>query len=405
MWFFFSIFFKWSQLGAHYFLVIFISNSLHVSGNYAPIIRRTDCIYATLLFSSCMGGCLVCCSRPDSYLSWAWRSPQVAVTVSLMPDTVDTVIWAPDDGWRYHPKHVEQFADINKLYTVASCWIIIDTSLEENFTSLNWPKNLFMVCQRRNTLGFMNTCCVRFPKSIMDHLHAKESLSCVFSYFLRSLKWPGIETRQIDGEVKTKRSRRKTNTKQYKVWQPGRKCRNMIFVRKCSREYSRSESVSLCSAGNVRKFTSSQVLLRNSCYERKRLEEYTFFYFFPRLCVLASVQSVWQENILFCGILHTSVRVLTLITNLKTHFSEFVTSKPETFMLNCTFFNCRPAGWRLGNLGLIPIRGIDLSCPWFLHRLQVSHGFVSNATGGIYAVAKRSGRDASHYYALRHCTE
>ena len=47
------------------------------------------------------------------------RSRQVAVTVSITPDTVDTVIWAPDDGWRYHPKHVEQFADINKLYIVA----------------------------------------------------------------------------------------------------------------------------------------------------------------------------------------------------------------------------------------------------------------------------------------------
>jgi len=45
-----------------------------------------------------------------------------------MPDTVDTVIWAPDDGWRYHPKHVQQFADINKLNIVASCWTIIDTS-------------------------------------------------------------------------------------------------------------------------------------------------------------------------------------------------------------------------------------------------------------------------------------
>jgi len=27
------------------------------------------------------------------------RSRQVAVTVSVMPDTVDTVSWAPDDGW------------------------------------------------------------------------------------------------------------------------------------------------------------------------------------------------------------------------------------------------------------------------------------------------------------------
>jgi len=47
------------------------------------------------------------------------RSRQVAVTVSIMPDIVNTVILDLDDGWRYHPKHVEQFADINKLYSVA----------------------------------------------------------------------------------------------------------------------------------------------------------------------------------------------------------------------------------------------------------------------------------------------
>jgi hypothetical protein len=42
-----------------------------------------------------------------------------------IPDTVDTVVCAPDDGWKYHPKHVEQFPDINKLCNVASCWIYI----------------------------------------------------------------------------------------------------------------------------------------------------------------------------------------------------------------------------------------------------------------------------------------
>jgi len=50
----------------------------------------------------------------------------VAITVSIMPDTVDTVICTPDDGWRYQPKHVEQFADV-KMYIVSPCWIIIDT--------------------------------------------------------------------------------------------------------------------------------------------------------------------------------------------------------------------------------------------------------------------------------------
>ena len=32
-------------------------------------------------------------------------------TVWQIPDTVDTVVRPPDDGWWYHPKHVEQFPD------------------------------------------------------------------------------------------------------------------------------------------------------------------------------------------------------------------------------------------------------------------------------------------------------
>jgi len=43
--------------------------------------------------------------------------------VCQIPDAVDTVVCAPDDVWKYHPKHVEQFPDVNKLCNVASCWI------------------------------------------------------------------------------------------------------------------------------------------------------------------------------------------------------------------------------------------------------------------------------------------
>jgi hypothetical protein len=43
--------------------------------------------------------------------------------VLQIPDTVDTVVRAPDDECKYHPKHVEQFPDINKLCNGASCWI------------------------------------------------------------------------------------------------------------------------------------------------------------------------------------------------------------------------------------------------------------------------------------------
>jgi hypothetical protein len=51
------------------------------------------------------------------------RKRQIAVTVWQIPDAVDTVVCVSDDGWKYHPKHVEQFSDINKLCDVASCWI------------------------------------------------------------------------------------------------------------------------------------------------------------------------------------------------------------------------------------------------------------------------------------------
>jgi hypothetical protein len=40
------------------------------------------------------------------------------------------VAYTPDDRWKYHPKHVEQFPDINKLCNIASCWIYIGILLE-----------------------------------------------------------------------------------------------------------------------------------------------------------------------------------------------------------------------------------------------------------------------------------
>jgi hypothetical protein len=51
----------------------------------------------------------------------------LSVTVWQIPDAVDTVVCAPDDGWKYHPKHAEQFSDINKPCNFASCCIYWNT--------------------------------------------------------------------------------------------------------------------------------------------------------------------------------------------------------------------------------------------------------------------------------------
>jgi len=45
------------------------------------------------------------------------------------------IVRAPDDGWRYYPKHVEQFPDINKLCKVASYWIHIGIYLPHDARS------------------------------------------------------------------------------------------------------------------------------------------------------------------------------------------------------------------------------------------------------------------------------
>ena len=75
-----------------------------------PIIRSAhNCIYSI-------------CYLSDRYC-YLPLSRQVAVTVWQIPDAVDTVVCAPDVGWKYHSKYVEQFPDINKLCNFASCWI------------------------------------------------------------------------------------------------------------------------------------------------------------------------------------------------------------------------------------------------------------------------------------------
>jgi hypothetical protein len=57
----------------------------------------------------------------------------VAVTVWQISDAVDRVVCVPDDGWKYHQKHVEQFPDVNKLCNVAYCWIYIGILLGAHY--------------------------------------------------------------------------------------------------------------------------------------------------------------------------------------------------------------------------------------------------------------------------------
>jgi hypothetical protein len=144
-----SIFQYISNKKQRYTVYSYLENVLHVSGGTSTHHQERTQLYLQhlvfvtplLLFAAIveeLEPVWVCCG---------WRTPptahtnrfqnsrkwQIAVTVWQIPDAVYTVICAPDDGWRYHPKHVEQFTHINKLCNVASSWIYIGILLGAHY--------------------------------------------------------------------------------------------------------------------------------------------------------------------------------------------------------------------------------------------------------------------------------
>jgi len=53
---------------------------------------------------------------------------QHLVFVGQIPDTLDTVVCAPDDGWRYNLKHVEQFPDKINCVTLHPVGYILESN-------------------------------------------------------------------------------------------------------------------------------------------------------------------------------------------------------------------------------------------------------------------------------------
>jgi len=80
----------------------------------SPIIRSANnCIYS-IWYLSHRVLCAVGGVWHPQHTQTSSNSSTIAAGSSNLwqiPDAVDTVVCAPDDGWWYHPKHVEQFSD------------------------------------------------------------------------------------------------------------------------------------------------------------------------------------------------------------------------------------------------------------------------------------------------------
>ena len=103
--------------------LFYLETALHVSGWY-----HHPSSGAQTTVSTASGICHTVTAtcrhrgRVGTGLSVLWVA--YAVTVWQIPDAVDTVVCAPDDGWRYHPT-CRAVSGWNKLCNVASCWTYI----------------------------------------------------------------------------------------------------------------------------------------------------------------------------------------------------------------------------------------------------------------------------------------
>jgi hypothetical protein len=117
-----------------YIVYLYLETSLHISGGISTHYQERIQLYLQhLLFVTplLLSGAIVEELEPV-WVCCGWRTP----------DAVDTLVCAPDDGWKYHPKHVEHFPDINKLCNVASCWIFIGIYLR---CTDPWRLNLLII--------------------------------------------------------------------------------------------------------------------------------------------------------------------------------------------------------------------------------------------------------------------
>jgi len=86
-----------------------------------------------------------CCTCFRWYLHPSSGAHTTVLTVSGTCQTVTVnTVCAPDDGWRYHPKHVEQFSRISKLRNVASCWKYIKRNILKMHGPLNVKKKRYL---------------------------------------------------------------------------------------------------------------------------------------------------------------------------------------------------------------------------------------------------------------------
>jgi hypothetical protein len=104
-----------------YYLSFKYSSTYIRTSSYPSSGATTTAVAASGLPSEFGDSSAVCRNRAD--LARPRPTALISPSSDGQPEAATAVVCAPDDGWKYHPKHVGEFPDINKLCKVASCWI------------------------------------------------------------------------------------------------------------------------------------------------------------------------------------------------------------------------------------------------------------------------------------------
>jgi hypothetical protein len=127
------------------------------------------------------------CYLPLSWKSWNWFERQGAVTVWQIPDAVDTVVCAPDDGWWYYLKHVVQFPDKINCATLHLVGYILEdlATLFSHDTCLAKVSNVNTLCSTDST------CHTNWP-AMWDTTLSCETVSLSDADVVTHLAWGSL---------------------------------------------------------------------------------------------------------------------------------------------------------------------------------------------------------------------
>ena len=120
------------------YLELYLETAVHILGGTCTHHQERIQLYLQhLIFVTPLLLCAAILEEMELPVPTLPRQRHVAVTVWHITDAVDTMVCAPDDGWRYYSKHVKQFPDIINCIILHLIRYILEYQIQISLSKLN----------------------------------------------------------------------------------------------------------------------------------------------------------------------------------------------------------------------------------------------------------------------------